>query len=85
MTTAFGQTLRGFDQVLGLGLEASLPEAREDVFPASVAKLKDERERARAAKDFKRSDELRAELEALGYSVKDTKAGMTLMPKRSAP
>jgi cysteinyl-tRNA synthetase len=78
------QALRGFDQVLGLGLE-KFAGAREDVFPAGVAKLKDERERARAAKDFKRSDELRAELEALGYNVKDTKAGMTLIPKRLVP
>jgi cysteinyl-tRNA synthetase len=77
--------LRGFDQVLGLGLEEKLAEASEEIFPERVLTLKDERERARAAKDFKRSDELRLELEALGYSVKDTKAGMTLIPKRSAP
>ena len=78
-------TLRRFDEVLGLGLESKLREAREDVFPEQVMLLKAERERARAAKDFKRSDELRAELDALGYGVKDTKAGMTLIPKRSAP
>jgi cysteinyl-tRNA synthetase len=78
-------TLQRFDQVLGLGLENKLKEAREDVLPKQVMLLKAERERARAAKDFKRSDELRAELDALGYSVKDTKAGMTLIPKRSAP
>jgi cysteinyl-tRNA synthetase len=77
--------LRRFDEVLGLGLESKLTEAREDVFPERVMLLKAERERARATKDFKRSDELRAELDALGYSVKDTKAGMTLIPKRSAP
>ena len=78
-------TLRRFDQVLGFGLETRLKETREDVFPEHIMKLKAEREQARTAKDFKRSDELRAELEALGYSVKDTKAGMTLMPRRSAP
>jgi len=78
-------TLRRFDQVLGVGLEGKLGEARASVFPEEVLRLKAEREQARAAKNFKRSDELRAELDALGYSVKDTKAGMTLVPKRSAP
>jgi cysteinyl-tRNA synthetase len=33
------------------------------------------RDRARAAKDFKKSDELRAELAKAGVSIKDGKAG----------
>jgi len=78
-------TLRRFDTVMGFDLKGKLDEVRSGAFPEHILQLKDEREKARAAKDFKRSDELRSELEALGYSVKDTKAGMTIMPKRPAP
>jgi cysteinyl-tRNA synthetase len=77
-------TLRRFDQVLGFKIERAFKEASGEL-SEEISRLARERERARAAKDFKRSDELRAEIEALGYSVKDTKAGMTVMPKRSAP
>ncbi|MGA2412515.1 MAG: hypothetical protein ABSG46_19285 [Candidatus Binataceae bacterium] len=77
--------LRRFDLVMGFDLEGKLRALRGGVLPERVVQLKTEREKARAAKDFERSDELRAELEALGYSVKDTKDGMTLTPKSAAP
>jgi cysteinyl-tRNA synthetase len=47
----------------------------ESALPAEVAKLAEERERARLAKDWKRSDQLRDELNALGWDVRDTKDG----------
>jgi cysteinyl-tRNA synthetase len=75
-------TLQKFDQVLGLNLRDRLNEVLGGPFPPNVCKLRNDREAARAAKDFKRSDELRNELDALGYEVKDTKAGMVIMPKR---
>jgi cysteinyl-tRNA synthetase len=43
--------------------------------PPAVTKLSEERERARLAKEWKRSDELRDELNALGWDVRDTKDG----------
>jgi cysteinyl-tRNA synthetase len=43
-----------------------------------------DRDAARAAKDFKRADELRKELEAKGYEVKDHRGGSTIMPRRGA-
>jgi cysteinyl-tRNA synthetase len=76
------KTLQKFDAVLGLNLSRSLDESRSETIPENVCKLAKEREDARAAKDFKRSDELRNEIDALGYDVKDTKAGMIIMPKR---
>ena len=56
-----------FDTVLGLGL-ANLKQA---TIPDEILELAEAREVARKAKNFKQSDELRAQLHALGYEVKD--------------
>ncbi len=40
-----------------------------------------EREQARAAKDFGRADEIRDELAALGWTVRDSADGPRLVPK----
>ena len=62
------------DRVLGLGLEASAT-ARDELAAAERA-LIEERAAARAAGDYKRSDELRVALEERGIKVKDTKDGV---------
>jgi cysteinyl-tRNA synthetase len=67
-----------FDRVLGLGLDA-LDDA--PALPAEVQKRVDARIKARQAKDFAASDQLRAEIEALGYQVQDTKDGMKVVKK----
>ncbi len=64
-------TLLDFDKVLGLGLE----ELKEDVIPEEVLQLVSERQLARQEKDFKKSDDLRAQINSLGYDVKDTGEG----------
>ena len=46
--------------------------------PAEVARLAKERAQARLAKDFRKSDELRNKLNALGWEVRDTKDGQTI-------
>jgi len=61
-------TLLAWDRVLGLDLDRAGAEAG---LPPGAAELIAERERARAAKDFARSDELREKLRALGVSVAD--------------
>ena len=61
------------DRVLGLGLEAGATAT--DDLAGDDKRLFDERTAARAAGDFKRSDELRVALEARGIKVKDTKDG----------
>jgi len=54
-------------------------EAETDVaIPHEVARLAEERENARHEKDWKRSDELRERISALGWGVRDTKAGPKL-------
>jgi cysteinyl-tRNA synthetase len=61
------------DRVLALGLAASA--AATDDLAGDDRRLFDERLAARRAGDYKRSDELRAALEARGIRVKDTKDG----------
>jgi len=67
-------TLLYFDQVLGLDLNGI------EKFSISVEaqKLLEMRDTARAEKDFTQSDELRRQLEGLGYEVLDTATGTKL-------
>ncbi len=51
------------------------PDPGADEVPAEVTTLLDQRAQARAAKEWKRSDELRDQIAALGWTVKDTKDG----------
>src|SRR5881275_2718095 len=54
-------------------------EAETDVvIPQEVAQLAEERENARREKNWKRSDELRDRISALGWEVRDTKDGPKL-------
>ena len=46
--------------------------------PVEVTKLKEERENARREKNWKRSDELREQISAFGWEVRDTKDGPKL-------
>ena len=77
-------TLAGFDRVLGLDLEKTRSGAGTITLPADIQKLIDERAEARRAKNFKRADELRAELESRGYEVKDNRDGTATYRLRSA-
>jgi cysteinyl-tRNA synthetase len=54
-----------------LGLEAEV----EIIVPAEVAQLAKERENARRERNWKRSDELRDQIFALGWEVRDSKDG----------
>ncbi len=60
------------DRVLGIGEPAQL-EA-----PAELLALLEERQAARKAKDFKRSDAIRDELKAKGWIIEDTSKGPRL-------
>jgi cysteinyl-tRNA synthetase len=44
-------------------------------------KLLEERQKARADKDFERADEIRDRLAQLGWEVRDSAAGAKLVPK----
>ncbi len=62
------------DEVMALDLFKAQARA---ALPAELAALVSEREAARKAKDFKRSDELRKALADKGVLIKDTPAGTT--------
>jgi cysteinyl-tRNA synthetase len=57
-----------------LDLEAEIDVA----IPHEVAQLAEQRENARREKNWKRSDELREQISALGWGVRDTKDGPKL-------
>jgi len=62
-------------RIFGLGVES----AGEP--PDEVVELAERRREARAARAFERADELRAEIERLGWEVQDVSGGFRLIPK----
>ena len=67
-------TLEDFDRVLGLHLSAPTAATKSkqlSVIPKEVKKLLEERKKARAEKDWQKSDELRDKIKELGYKVID--------------
>ena len=64
-------------EVLGL---ANLLEQTDDRAPAQALELMDQREAARAARDFASADALRDQLRALGWEVRDGPDGPSLLP-----
>ena len=71
-------TIMDFDRVLGLQLDEL---DQDQALPTALQKLVDARQQARKEKDFATSDQLRAEIEALGYQVQDTPDGMKVVKK----
>lgn len=57
-----------------LGLTLTPLAEKEIIITPEIQALITEREEARAAKNWKRSDELRAQLQALGFNVQDKKS-----------
>jgi cysteinyl-tRNA synthetase len=71
--------MMSWDQVLGLDLGRLTREAFEPSVEALA--LIAERDQARAAKDFARSDEIRDRLQAMGLEVMDTPEGTKVRPR----
>lgn len=61
------------DGIFGVGVKAVAAEV-----PAELLALLEEREAARKAKNFRRADEIRAELKAKGWIIEDTPKGPKL-------
>lgn len=73
--------LGGWDAVLGLDLLAIARAWRDETLaPDGVAALVKQRETARQRRSFARADALRERIAALGYAVRDTRAGPLLRP-----
>jgi cysteinyl-tRNA synthetase len=71
--------LASWDQVLALDLERAAREAWEP--SEKMLALVGERDAARAARDYARSDELRERLQAMGLEVMDTPEGTKIRPR----
>jgi cysteinyl-tRNA synthetase len=71
-------TVLDFDRVLALDLDLV---GKEERLPKEVFKLIEERRKARTEKDWKASDRLRDEIQALGYTVQDAKDKMKVFKK----
>lgn len=74
------------DNVLGLQLRQNVAkflqtETYEEIIDPAAEKLLQERETARAQKNFARADQLRLQLEKLGYQIQDTTIGVKLVRK----
>ena len=65
------------EMLYALGLEALL-EAEEEA-PEELQRLADEREKARAARDFERADQIRDRLAGEGWEIRDTPEGARLV------
>jgi cysteinyl-tRNA synthetase len=70
--------LSSWDAVLGLDLEREALQEWQP--PEEVRSLVSERDGARAAKDYARSDEIRDRLQAMGLEVMDTAEGTRVRP-----
>ena len=74
-------TMLDFDRVFGLGLDKAPQVADDTPIPAEVQALAEAREEARKAKDWKKADALRAEIDARGYEIDDTPEGPRIISK----
>ncbi len=66
-----------FDQVLGLNLD----KVDEIVIPENITQLVAERERLRKTGEFVKADEVRVQMEKLGFIIKDTAHGSIIDKK----
>jgi len=69
------QTIKEMDRVLGLDL---LKKEKKIEVPTEVKKLISEREKARKAKDWKKSDAIRDEIKERGYKIEDSEDGQKI-------
>jgi cysteinyl-tRNA synthetase len=83
---AAASALAGFQRVLdALGLVLPQDDDAAVDVPDKIRTLAERRWQARIAKDWALSDQLRADLAAQGWSVKDGKDGYTIHPSTGTP
>ena len=69
--------LLDFDKVLGIRIDEKVMQKEENI-PQEILDLVEQRKQARQEKNWALSDELRNKINEKGYSVKDSKDGMTI-------
>ena len=70
--------LAGISITLIFGTDGLITRAMDSSKNHKIAELLEKRKQARENKDWAMSDKIRDELKEKGYSVKDTKEGMTV-------
>ena len=74
--------LRAMLDVLGLGQLAPLGASGDlDAIDPEAVQLLEQRERARAERDFEAADRLRQEIHARGWEIRDSPQGPELLPR----
>ena len=76
--SAVTDILKSWDMIMGL-IDWSLLE--DASIPEAIKQLAEDRQTAKKNKDFARADEIRAEVEAKGFVIIDTKDGFTIERK----
>ena len=71
-------TLRDWDQVLGL----KLGQGEELVVPTEIKDMVENRNQLRREGKFVQADQVRVELEKLGWKIEDSIMGAKIVPKR---
>lgn len=74
-------TIQEFDSVLGLKLSELAEEILTDI-PTNIIALGTDRVSFRIAKDWKKSDDIRNEIEKLGFNVRDYPDGTSVIEKK---
>lgn len=69
------ELLTKMNRIFGFDLDKKKEDNGETDVPADIQALVDERQQARKDKNWKRSDEIRDELKAKGFSIEDTPNG----------
>lgn len=72
-------TILVFDRVLGFGLANWQPS--ENIIPAEILALVEQRQQARLGKRWAEADALRAQITGAGYEVEDTPDGPRVKPR----
>lgn len=73
------QIVKNWDQVFGLDLAKDLGQGIE--IPSEIKGLLEKRDKLREAKEFNQADQIRKQIESLGFEVKDTEKGSQAEPK----
>lgn len=81
--TFTSETLKEIDALLGLELENQSKKLADEMsaVPEDIKKLASARDDARRQKDFKKSDELREQIQKEGFEVMDTDSGPIIRKK----
>ena len=77
------KTIFKFDEVLGLNLKELSSQVKKvkGIVPPHIREMIAERQRLRKMKKYNAADQLRAEIEKLGYEVEDSEKGPKVTKK----